>query len=151
MKAGREKELAYFKSKEVWKIVPRSEAHARTGRPPITVRWVNTNKGDHDNPNVRCRLVAREIRTPGMEAIFAPTPPLEALRTVLSCAVTQYPDQPKKVWEPKSEERMQVSMIDISRAYFNAHVDPATPTYVDFPPEMNAPPRYMRKTITRIA
>ena len=140
VREGRAKELAYFQSKEVWVQVPRSEAFNKTGRPPITVRWVNTNKGDHQNPNVRCRLVAREIRTPGMEAIFAPTPPLEALRTVLSCAVTQFPNQTKKTWDPRSEDRMQISLIDISRAYFNAHIDPASPTYVDFPPEMNAPP-----------
>ena len=84
--------------------------------------------------------MAREIRTPGQEAIFAPTPPLEALRTVLCCAVTQFIGDRRKTWEPQSDEWMQVSLVDISRAYFNAHVDPAQPTYVEFPPEMGAPP-----------
>ena len=37
---------------------------------------------------------------------------------------------------PKSERRTQVSVIDISRAYFNAVKDPeAEPTYVDLPRE----------------
>ena len=140
VRQGQRKELDYFEAKKVWVSVPRAEAKEKTGRPPISVRWVNTNKGDHANPNVRCRFVAREIRTPGQEAIFAPTPPLEALRTVLSCATTQFVGDRRKVWDPQSDERMQVSLVDISRAYFNAHVDPQQPTYVDFPPEMGAPP-----------
>ena len=35
---------------------------------------------------------------------------------------------------------MQISLIDISRAYFNAHMNPDNPTYVEFPPEANAAP-----------
>ena len=66
----------------------------RTGKPPITVRWVETNKGDDANPKYRSRLVAREIRMQGEDAIFAPTPPLESLRIVLSHAVTNMPGEP---------------------------------------------------------
>ena len=51
-----------------------SEAVRVTGKKPITVRWVDHDKGDEDNPNVRPRLVARDIRKGG-ESIFAPTPP----------------------------------------------------------------------------
>ena len=57
---ARAKEIAYFKSKGVWEIRPISEARRRMGRPPISVRWVETNKGDDEHPNVRSRLVARE-------------------------------------------------------------------------------------------
>ena len=60
------------------------------GRPPISVRWVETNKGDDQTPNIRSRLVAREIRTAGQDAIFAPTPPLESLRMILSMATTKF-------------------------------------------------------------
>ena len=31
------------------------------GKPPISVKWVDVNKGDDLNPNYRSRLVAREI------------------------------------------------------------------------------------------
>ena len=48
---ARRKELAYFGSKKVWIKVPKGEARARTGRPPISVRWVDVNKGDDMNPN----------------------------------------------------------------------------------------------------
>ena len=138
-KAARQKELDYFESKKVWEVRPISEAKARTGKPPISVRWVEVNKGDDINPNVRSRLVAREIKQPGQESIFAPTPPLESLRMVLSYATTQFKGKTRKTWEAKSEKRMQVSMIDISRAYFNAKTDPRDLVYVQFPPDMGAP------------
>ena len=78
---ARQKELKYFLAKEVWLKRPRNEAYRVTGKRPISVKWVDVNKGDDLSPNYRSRLVARDIRLPGEEAIFAPTPPLEALRT----------------------------------------------------------------------
>ena len=39
---------------------PHDEARARTGKPPITVKWVDVNKGDDASPDYRSRLVARE-------------------------------------------------------------------------------------------
>ena len=82
--AARKLELEYFEAKQVWEKRPRAEALARTGKAPITVRWIDTNKGDDDVPNYRSRLVAREIRRRGENPIFARTPPLESLRTVVS-------------------------------------------------------------------
>ena len=78
--AARAKELSYFDEKGVWRKRPREEAFQRTGKGPITVRWIDVNKGDDDEPNYRSRLVAREIRKNGEDPIFAPTPPLESLR-----------------------------------------------------------------------
>ena len=124
----------------MWEVVSTAECRRVTGKGPISVRWVCTNKGDMEHPNVRCRLVARQIRHPGTDSVFAPTPPLEALRTVISCAVTQFEGEPKKTWLPTSPERMQLSFVDISRAYFNAHVDPSEPTFVELPPEAGAAP-----------
>ena len=64
-RAARKKELDYFESKGVWELRSVNEARKRMGRAPISVRWVETNKGDDQNPNIRSRLVAREIRTQG--------------------------------------------------------------------------------------
>ena len=136
VKAARSKELEYFAMKDVWHYRPRSEALARMGKPPITVKWVDVNKGDDIEPNYRSRLVAREIRRPGEDSIFAPTPPLESLRTVLSLATTDVRGHPKHVREGNSEDRTQVMVVDISRAYFNAKkAEDKDPTYVDLPPE----------------
>ena len=111
------------------------EARRKTGKPAITVRWVDVNKGDDLNPNVRSRLVARQIRQAGEEAIFAPTPPLEALRSIISIAATDFPGRAPHVRSADSEMRTQISAIDISRAYFNASTEGADPTYVQLPPE----------------
>ena len=112
-----------------------AESRRVTGKPPVTVRWVDVNKGDNMNPNVRSRLVARQIRQAGEDAIFAPTPPLEALRSILSMATTDFPGQPEHVRDGKSERRTQISAVDASRAYFNAATDDDKPTYVMLPPE----------------
>ena len=139
-RAARRKELVYLESKHVWVLRNISECLARTGRPPISVRWVETNEGDDSNPNVRSRLVAREMRLAGEEAVFAPTPPLETLRMVLSHAMTDFDGEPKKIDDPSSARRQQVLLVDISRAYFNAPTSDDSPTYVELPPDVNAPP-----------
>ena len=70
-------EIEYFRDKGVWELRKIAEAIQATDRRPISVRWVEVNKGDHENPKIRSRLVAPEIRGPGQEACFAPTPPLD--------------------------------------------------------------------------
>ena len=78
---------------------------------------MDANKGDDDNPNCRNRLVACEIRRKWQDSIFAPSPPLEALRTILSAAATKGTWEEKDWWAgPDSDERVQISPIDISRA-----------------------------------
>jgi len=129
------KELAYFDTKNVWTLRPRSECFDKTGKKPITVRWVLVNKGDDQSPNYRARLVARQMRHQGVESIFAPTPPLEAIRTVLSLAATRLPGDGPHSRDPNSKRRIQVSFLDISRAYFNAPIDKEHPTFVELPPE----------------
>ena len=71
---ARKKELGHFRSRGAW---------SKTGRPPITVRWVEVKKGNDDNLNYRSRLVAMEINMAGEDGIFAPSPPLELLWMVL--------------------------------------------------------------------
>ena len=136
VREARRKELQYFESKGVWHKRPRSEAYKFTGKPPISVKWVDVNKGDDDSPDYRSRLVAREIRQAGEDTIFAPTPPLESIRTVLSMAATDLAGDIKHVRRADSEDRTQIMVLDISRAYFNAKKDEgADPTYVELPAE----------------
>ena len=133
---ARRKELEYFESKGVWHRRPQSEAFKVIGKAPITVKLVDVNKGNDANPMYRSRLVARELRLPGQESIFAPAPPQEALRTVLSMAATDIKGAHKHDRRAESEMRTQVGVIDISRAYFNAVKDPEVdPTYAELPRE----------------
>ena len=46
-------ELAYFNIKGVWKEVSRNVTKTTSGKSPISVRWVDTNKGDELNPKYR--------------------------------------------------------------------------------------------------
>ena len=135
VKEARRKELAYFEEKHVWRRVPIGQAVSISGRSPISVRWVDVNKGDDVTPDIRSRLVARQIRGANEDPLFAPTPPLEALRTILSYAATDMEGQKPKCRKPDSPNRLQISLIDISRAYFNAKCDPANPTFVSLPTE----------------
>ena len=59
--SARMEEIEGIKTFKVYDKVPRNEAYERTGRKPIAVRWVDVNKGDDINPEIRCRLVAKEI------------------------------------------------------------------------------------------
>ena len=58
VREARQKELEYFCAKGVWVKRPKNEARQRTGKGPISVRWVDVNKGDDINPRYRSRLVA---------------------------------------------------------------------------------------------
>ena len=83
------------------------ECYAKIGRAPISVRWIDINKGDQTTLNYRYRLVAREINTHKRDDLFAGTPPLEALKCILSMAA--------------SGNRGEVIMVnDVSRAFFHA-------------------------------
>ena len=71
-----------------YKMVSISECLAKTGKKPIGVIWVDINKGDDDNPNYRSIIVAQEVNNYKRDNTFAATPPLEAIKVLLSCAVT---------------------------------------------------------------
>ena len=81
-------EMEYFYGKNVYTKRPTEEAVQVTGKQPVPVKWVDTNKGDDICPNYRSRLVAKDIRKKGEDTIFALTPPLESLRAVLSLLAT---------------------------------------------------------------
>ena len=90
VKKARAEELEYAGRYNVFDIVDLAVCWQATGKAPIKVRWVDVNKGDDVAPNYRSRFVAREIRRKGEDPLFAPTPPPERLRTVLSPAATSF-------------------------------------------------------------
>ena len=59
------------------------------GKGPIGTRWVDINKGDEDRTEYRSSLVAKELKTDKREDLFAATPPLEALKLLISMAMTE--------------------------------------------------------------
>ena len=84
----------------------------KTGKAPIGVRWVDINKGDKIHPEYRSRLVAKEIKkdTSSAPDMFAATPPIEALRFIMSCAASQTGSNRKNI----------ITSNHFRRAYFYA-------------------------------
>ena len=75
---------------KVWDVVPMRECFNKTGKPPIRGRWVDINKGDDTEPNYRSRWVGMEFKVnDGREDLFAATPPIEAIKALLSLAASQ--------------------------------------------------------------
>ena len=62
VKKARAEEIGYMKQRGVWEAVPIGECWRRIGKGPIGIRCVDTNKGSADVPDVRCSLVARDLR-----------------------------------------------------------------------------------------
>ena len=120
-------ELQYFCDK-VWVAVPLSEAQNDAEGKIIGSRWVNSNKNDINDPDVRCRLVAQEVNLHADDSFYAATPPLEAKRLLFSQWATE---------QKRDGERLQLSFTDVKKAYF--YGVPDRHLYVRFPPELGMP------------
>ena len=121
VKQARLEEMAYFHKMGVYTKVSRRSVPVNA---KITkVRWIDINKGDEENPQMRSRLVAKEFKDTNSPELFAGTPPTEALRMLCSLAAT------------KNEKGEYRSMMcnDVSRAYFYAKV--RKDMWIELPPE----------------
>ena len=132
--------VVYVAKMCVWVKVSRKAA-ATNGWKGIPTRWIDINKGDVERPKYRSRLVAKEFNTGAAEGLFAATPPLEAMRLLLSVAATV---------EPGGDAEECVVMInDVSRAFFEAAAP--RPICVELPPEAREEGRalvaYLRKSL----
>ena len=58
----RKDKLEGNRRQQVFKKDPFEEYYSNTGHGPISLKWVDRNKGDNERPNYRSRLVAREIQ-----------------------------------------------------------------------------------------
>ena len=88
-------------------VVPLSDCWDNTGKRPIPTKWIDFDKGER----YRSRWVAKEFRDSSSEEWFAGTPPLEAMRAIISHATTG------------DIERALMSN-DVIRAFFYAPVQP---------------------------
>ena len=87
------------------------------------MRWVDVNKGDSTDPEYRSRLVGREFAIGRDDALYAATPPLEALRLIISHAATH----------GEESARRMVMVNDVRRAYFYAKIN--RDVYIELPKE----------------
>ena len=81
---ARREEVEYIRRHKMHTSVPREVCPSETGRAPIKTGWEETDKGQPGKPNIRARWVAKEYKTHARPELYASTPPLEALKAVLS-------------------------------------------------------------------
>ena len=117
-------EMTYIKKLGVYKVAPRAHQQQYGGK-IIGTRWADTNEGDSESPNSRSRLVGRELNVGRDDSLYAATPPLEALRVVLSHAAT---------WCSSNVSHRRGVMINcVRRAYFYAKA--RRDIYIEIPSE----------------
>ena len=135
VRKARALEMDYLHRQQVYRVVPISECYETTGKAPVKVRWIDTNKGDPTNPNFRSRLVAKDIKAAKKpedqlpaNLLFSSTPPLEAMRLLCSLYATQK--------RSKHGELLKIGLWDISRAHF--YGVPKRKIYIELPSEEQA-------------
>ena len=111
VKEARKEEVDFMVGRNIWTPVPVEECWRSTGKGPVSVRWVDTNKGGPGEMVVRSRLVARDFKgnDKDRDDLFAETPPLEAKRMLLSRAATRRDDGR---WR-------KLLFVDARKAYLN--------------------------------
>ena len=100
--------------------VPLQECWDMTGKAPTSTRWVDINKGTAENPDVRCRLVARDFKPKGekdREDLFAAMPPLETKKLVFQKAVRENAKRRKM-----GQDGVKLMFIDIKKAHLYGEV-----------------------------
>ena len=132
VRKARALEMDYLHKQQVYRVVPISECYETTGKAPVKVRWIDTNKGDPTNPNFRSRLVAKDIKAAKKpedqlpaNLLFSSTPPLEAMRLLCSLYATQK--------RSKHGELLKMGLWDISRAHF--YGVPKRKIFIELPSE----------------
>ena len=93
VRQAREAEIEYMHRLKVYVEATREECE-RDGCTPIPMRWIDSNKGDDTEVQIRSRAVLQETKRRSnlgpndIAATFAATPPLEGLRLSFSMAMT---------------------------------------------------------------
>ena len=123
--AARVRELRYLQDRQVYAHSTWSEAIQRTGRRPLKLKWIDTNKGDAVSRNLRSRLVCTEVRRKGTEAIYSATPPMESLRAIVAKAASEDPCGQRDPYK--------LLLVDVSRAHFYAKA--TRDVYIELPRE----------------
>ena len=90
---------------------------------------MDVNKGDHQNPVVRSRLVAQDMRfgQPGTVATFAATPPIEALKILFAIHMQQHHDF----------DAWTLTFIDVKKAHLLPYMKKEV--FIRLPAERQAP------------
>ena len=124
VREARMEEVGYMKRKLLWDEVSRSDA---SGHRIVSVKWVDTNKGTENKPEIRCRLVARDFRgaDKDREDLFAATPPWELKKLLMSHAADRSNGKTRKML-----------LIDVKKAHLNSEC--TEDVFIELPEEVGA-------------
>ena len=127
--AARKEEVGYMEKRGIWTKRPTKECWDKTGKAPVSVRWVDTNKGGMLEMIVRSRLVARDFKGADKDRddLFAETPPLEAKRMLFSRAASRR----------KDGRFRKLLFIDARKAHLNPKCE--EDVYIRLPAECGCP------------
>ena len=103
---------------KVYDQVDRSQSRGYT---LARTKWIDSNQGDHPNPDYRNRLLAMEVNEYADPSRCTATPPLEVMRFMNHSAASNQSDG----------SRHCVLTVVVSRAYFNATSN--RDAYMEFP------------------
>ncbi len=126
---ARKEEIGYMESRGLWHLVPIEECWNKTQKDPVSMRWVDTDKGSPGKVEIRSRLVARDFKGSDKDRddLFAETPPLEAKRLLISRTATR-----------RRDGRMRKMLfIDARKAHLNSRCD--QDVYIRLPEEAECP------------
>ena len=117
----------------VWDVVPVAESWSVTGKAPLQGKWFNVNKGDLEKPVFHSRYVAKEFANTKSDDFFSPTPPVEALRLLLSHADSG---------RSSSAGDCKIQVVDARKAHLHGFAE--RNLYVALPPEVRMPGKCAR-------
>ena len=106
------------------------ECYEKTGKAPVSTKWVDVNKNTEQLPDVRCRLVARDFKPRGekdREDLFAAMPPLECKKILFKKAIMNDEVCRRK----KRHERLKLMFVDVKKAHLNGVVPEDEFVYID--------------------
>jgi hypothetical protein len=126
---ARKEELSEVVKHNVYKKVPIAQCIERTGddAKQLEPGGLTSTKGTTKTQTTDLALSPKSLTITEEMTLFAATPPLEAVKMLLSCAVTEGIG-----YNTGATRGMKLDFIDVRRAYY--HADALREVYVSLPP-----------------
>ena len=129
---ARREEIDFMKRLGVWQDATMEECMEKTGKMPVSTRWVDVDKGRDGKSEIRSRLVARDFKVRGDSRefdVFASMPPLEAKRLLFRMAASG-----QSIGDPKRGS-VKLMFLDVKKAHLNGKLRDDEYEYVELPVE----------------
>ena len=133
LQAARREEISFMEGLGVWEPSSWDECVRKTGRAPVSTRWVDVDKGRDGIKDIRSRLVARDFKVRGDRRefdVFASMPPLEAKRLLFRMAMVK-----GRAGGKCSRGPLKLMFVDVKKAHLNGKLAADEFAFVQLPAE----------------